>query len=211
MSARAGKGTGRATVGGELACEAELLFVLVDARRPDRRRTGAGIAVRIATWNVNSLTARLPAGRGVDRLRPTRRPLPAGDQAGRRRVPPRGLRLPRLRDRPSRRRAVERGGHRSAGSASTGVATGLGSADDDAGDPAHRRRLRWCAGRVGVRPQRSLASTASSTRPSSPGWPGSASAARGDHAHPIARSPCAATSTSPPRTATSGTRRSSRG
>jgi 3-hydroxyacyl-[acyl-carrier-protein] dehydratase len=31
MSARAGKGSGRATVGGQLACEAELLFVLVDA------------------------------------------------------------------------------------------------------------------------------------------------------------------------------------
>lgn len=31
MSARAGKGTGRATVGGELACQCELLFVLVDA------------------------------------------------------------------------------------------------------------------------------------------------------------------------------------
>jgi 3-hydroxyacyl-[acyl-carrier-protein] dehydratase len=31
MSARAGKGTGRASVGGELACEADLLFVLVDA------------------------------------------------------------------------------------------------------------------------------------------------------------------------------------
>lgn len=31
MSARAGKGSGRATVGGELACEADLLFVLVDA------------------------------------------------------------------------------------------------------------------------------------------------------------------------------------
>ncbi|HEV3367151.1 MAG TPA: 3-hydroxyacyl-ACP dehydratase FabZ [Acidimicrobiales bacterium] len=31
MSARAGKGTGRATVGGELACQAELLFVLVDS------------------------------------------------------------------------------------------------------------------------------------------------------------------------------------
>lgn len=30
MSARAGKGSGRATVGGELACEADLLFVLVD-------------------------------------------------------------------------------------------------------------------------------------------------------------------------------------
>ena len=31
MSARAGKGTGRASVNGELACEADLLFVLVDA------------------------------------------------------------------------------------------------------------------------------------------------------------------------------------
>jgi 3-hydroxyacyl-[acyl-carrier-protein] dehydratase len=31
MSARAGKGTGTASVGGELACQAELLFVLVDA------------------------------------------------------------------------------------------------------------------------------------------------------------------------------------
>jgi len=31
MSARAGKGTGRASVDGELACQAELLFVLVDS------------------------------------------------------------------------------------------------------------------------------------------------------------------------------------
>jgi 3-hydroxyacyl-[acyl-carrier-protein] dehydratase len=31
LSARAGKGTGRAEVGGELACEAELFFVIVDA------------------------------------------------------------------------------------------------------------------------------------------------------------------------------------
>jgi 3-hydroxyacyl-[acyl-carrier-protein] dehydratase len=31
LSARAGKGSGRASVGGDLACEAELLFVLVDA------------------------------------------------------------------------------------------------------------------------------------------------------------------------------------
>jgi 3-hydroxyacyl-[acyl-carrier-protein] dehydratase len=31
MSARAGRGTGRATVDGELACQTELLFVLVDA------------------------------------------------------------------------------------------------------------------------------------------------------------------------------------
>ncbi len=32
MSARAGKGHGRATVAGELACEADLLFVLIDAQ-----------------------------------------------------------------------------------------------------------------------------------------------------------------------------------
>jgi 3-hydroxyacyl-[acyl-carrier-protein] dehydratase len=31
MSARAGRGSGRASVGGELACEADLLFVLVDS------------------------------------------------------------------------------------------------------------------------------------------------------------------------------------
>ena len=31
MSARAGKGSGRASVGGELACACDLLFVLVDA------------------------------------------------------------------------------------------------------------------------------------------------------------------------------------
>jgi len=31
MSARAGKGSGRATVDGELACAADLLFVIVDA------------------------------------------------------------------------------------------------------------------------------------------------------------------------------------
>ena len=34
MSARAGKGTGRASVDGKLACEADLLFVLVDAHPP---------------------------------------------------------------------------------------------------------------------------------------------------------------------------------
>ena len=31
MSARAGKGHGKASVGGELACEVDLLFVLADA------------------------------------------------------------------------------------------------------------------------------------------------------------------------------------
>ena len=31
LSARAGKGTGRASVGGQTACETELLFVIADA------------------------------------------------------------------------------------------------------------------------------------------------------------------------------------
>jgi 3-hydroxymyristoyl/3-hydroxydecanoyl-(acyl carrier protein) dehydratase len=31
MSARAGKGSGLATVGGEIACQCELFFVIVDA------------------------------------------------------------------------------------------------------------------------------------------------------------------------------------
>src|SRR2546421_12378718 len=31
MSARAGKGSGRASVGGQVACEAELLFIITDA------------------------------------------------------------------------------------------------------------------------------------------------------------------------------------
>lgn len=31
MSSRAGKGSGRATVSGQVACECELMFVLVDA------------------------------------------------------------------------------------------------------------------------------------------------------------------------------------
>ena len=35
MSARAGKGSGRASVGGKLACEAEVLFVLVDSVPPE--------------------------------------------------------------------------------------------------------------------------------------------------------------------------------
>ena len=30
LSSRAGKGRGRASVGGQIACEAELLFVIVD-------------------------------------------------------------------------------------------------------------------------------------------------------------------------------------
>ncbi len=43
--------------------------------------------VRIATWNVNSLKARLPARRGVARVRRARRAVPPGDEARRQGVP----------------------------------------------------------------------------------------------------------------------------
>jgi acyl dehydratase len=46
LSARGGKGHGRASVEGKLAVEADLLFILAD------------VVVKVATWNVNSLTAR---------------------------------------------------------------------------------------------------------------------------------------------------------
>ena len=82
MSARAGKGHGTALVGGQPACEADLLFVIVDGRSR---------LMRLATWNVNSLTARLPrVTEWIERER-ARRALPAGDQAGRRQVPRRAF------------------------------------------------------------------------------------------------------------------------
>ncbi len=42
MSARAGKGSGTASVDGELACTADLLFVVVDASRRTPRGRGRG-------------------------------------------------------------------------------------------------------------------------------------------------------------------------
>ena len=129
LSARAGTGHGRATVDGELACEVDLLFVIVD----HELNPGARNDVRIATWNVNSLNARLAAGRGMDRLRPTRRAVHAGDEAGRRRFPGHGLLGARLRVGLPRRRAVERGGHRSAGSASRTSSAVSGTAADEQG------------------------------------------------------------------------------
>ena len=176
-------------------------------RRHPSRADGAIVR---AHRHLERQLAHRPAspGRGVDRLRPTRRPLPAGDQAGRRRLPPRGLRRPRLRDRPSRGRAVERGGHRQPG----GAVRGLDRSGVDRrrpGHPAHRRRLRRGAGGLGLRPQRAEPRQRALSRPSWRGWPGCGPCWR-RRAHPTVRWPSAATSTWPPRTATSGTRPSSR-
>ena len=56
LSARAGQGHGEATVDGR-SCEADLLFVFVDGEA----------LMRLATWNVNSLTRPPAPGDRVDR------------------------------------------------------------------------------------------------------------------------------------------------
>ena len=75
--------------------------------------------MRIATWNVNSLKARLDKVCVVARARAARRPADAGDEAGRRRRAARRVPRPRLRARPPRRGALERGRHRQPRPAST--------------------------------------------------------------------------------------------
>ena len=68
-------------------------------------------AVRIATWNVNSLKARLPRVEEWLDVRAARRAVPPGDQARRHGVPRHGLPGPRLRERAPRRGPVERRRH----------------------------------------------------------------------------------------------------
>ena len=99
--------------------------------------------MRLATWNVNSLTARLP--RVTEwMVQRAGRALPAGDQAGGRQIPVGRLLRPGIRICPPRRRAVERGGPPQPGRAGRGGA-GVGLA-------RRRARLPDCGGDVrGVR------------------------------------------------------------
>ena len=97
LSARGGKGHGRATrrrAGGRR--RRDLLFILADA------------LVKIATWNVNSLTARWPRVEAWLERPGTRRGADPRDQADRREVPLRTARAPRLRLRALRTGPVER-------------------------------------------------------------------------------------------------------
>ena len=71
--------------------------------------------MRIATWNVNSLKARLEKVSWWLDARRARRPADAGDQARRRRRPARRLREARLRARAPRRGPLERRGDREPG------------------------------------------------------------------------------------------------
>ena len=150
MSARAGKGSGPGH--GRRASWPARPTSSSCWSTPSRR---TGLTAGAHRHLERQLADRPPApGGGVDRLRPPRRALPPGDQAGRRRLPPRGLRRPRATRRPTTATGGGTGWPSSAGSGSTDVSTGLGSTDDDAGDPADRRRLRRGAGAVGLRPER---------------------------------------------------------
>ena len=76
--------------------------------------------MRLATWNVNSLTARLPRVTDwIEQHQPDVLCMQETKQAGRQ-VPRGGVRRARLRVRPLRRRALERRGHHQQGRARGG-------------------------------------------------------------------------------------------
>ena len=105
--------------------------------RARRRRTagrGTGDSVRpmlIATWNVNSLNARMPRVEEWLADGAARRPVPAGDQADRRRVPRAGLRRRSATSRPTTARGS---GTASPSCRKVGI--------DDVGRRLRRRRRR---------------------------------------------------------------------
>ena len=192
-------------MGGELACEADLLFVLVDCRR---RPVGRGLSpVRIATWNVNSLTARLPrVEEWIAYARPDVLCLQETKQAD--------AAFPHGAFAALGYESAHHGDGRWNGVAIVSrvglddVATGLGSSDDDEGTrliAADCGGVRVLSAYVPERP-----------RPRRRALPGQAGLAgpparppRRDVPRPTGRWPCAATSTWPPRTGTCGTRPSS--
>ena len=110
LSARAGTGRGRATVDGQLACEAELLFV-----HRGRLTHEDSAVMRIATWNVNSLNARLPrVEEWIDYARPDvlcMQETKLADAA----FPAMAFAALGYESASPRRRAVERRGHRQPG------------------------------------------------------------------------------------------------
>ncbi len=177
---------------GQTACEADLLFVIVIASRPE-----------FAPGHLErQLADRPPApGDGVDRaISPTccacRRPSAPMTSF------PAALRRSGLRVGPPRRRALERGGPAQPGRPRR-RGPGFGTADDEHG------RGSWPPPAAGCGCIRSTCPTAaawttSTTRSSWPGWPSCAPPRRRGTRR--RRWPCAATSTWPPPTATCGTR-----
>ena len=127
-----------------------------------RRSLATVEAVRIATWNVNSVKQRAAAAAALAGRAAAGRRLPAGDQARRRRVhraARRRARRPRLRGRGARRGGVERGGdplaRRAARTSCAGLAGGPGFPHPEA-----RAVSATCGGirvRLGLRAERARA------------------------------------------------------
>jgi len=160
--------------------------------------------VRIATWNVNSLTARLPrVEEWIAYARPDVLCLQETKQAD--------AAFPHGAFAALGYESAHHGDGRWNGVAIVSrvgiadVSTGLGSSDDDQGT----RLIGADCGGVRVY-SAYVPSTTRTTRPSWPGWPGCGRCSR----RPVTRRDpwrCAATSTSPPRTATCGIRTNSTG
>jgi len=170
-------------VGGKTACEADLLFVIVDGERADAP----------GHWNVNSLTARMPrVTEWIEMHQPDVLCMQETKQADDKfpsSSSPSWATSP-----PTTATALERRRHHQQ-SGSRGRQPGFGTSDDD-----HGRRIvsAECAGTASSPSTSPMAapSTTSSTRSSSRGWPvcGPPSTRCARRAR---RSPCAVTSMSP--------------
>ena len=142
----------------------------------------------------------------MDRAASARRPLPPGDQAGRRQVPDGRNSRPWATSRPTRRRPLERRGRSSAGWAWRTPSRASGSAEDEHGMSPRRRRPVAACGCTRSTCPTGAAWTTSST-PVKLDWLARLrTSPRRDLSGPVTRWPCAGTSTSPPTTATCGTR-----
>ena len=137
--------------------------------------------MRIATWNVNSLKARLEKVSLVAGARAARRAADAGDQARRQRRARRRVHAARLRARPPRRGALERRRDRQPRRARRRGHQLRRAAAPRRARPTSATTSRWRearmisaalrrrAGGQHLRAQRALASARRSTRRSSPG------------------------------------------
>ena len=177
--------------------------------RPRPTRADRSRSVRIATWNVNSLTARLPrVEEWIAYARPDVLCLQETKQAD--------AAFPHGAFAALGYETAHHGDGRWNGVAivsRVGLSESLGRTGvrrRRPGHPADRRRLRRGEGDLGVRPQRAEPRQRALSRPSWRGWPDCGCCSR-RRAHPIGRWPCAVTSTWRPRTGTCGTRPSSSG
>ena len=131
--------------------------------------------MRLATWNVNSLTARMPRVLGwIDEHQPDILCMQETKQADAA-FPADDLRRRSATSRPTTATAGGTAWPSSAGSVSSDPVRGFDSPEDDYGCRIVAATCARHPGALGLRAQRAHASTTSSTGSSSRGWPGLAS------------------------------------